>query len=558
MCSFEVPGLLFYTHIPVFLATLLLGFFIYLSNKKNPVNKNLFIFILIFCFWEINDVFQWLTYNVNLNLFFSRISIFGFSSLIFFLYFAYSFVGDKLNLKKKLLLALPFVPVVFLSFTDYNLIINPRNCETTVGPLYLYVAVIDVIYLSFSTFILLRGYRIGVDDSMKSSIRLIIDSIIFLVIWFLGYSLIIEFAITSGLGDSISQFAPFGMVIFIGMLAYAIPKYRLFNIKLLAAQVLVFTLVILVGSELFFAESTTNKILILITLVLSVGFGYMLIHSVKLEVQRKEELQVMSDKLTEANDQLRKLDNAKSEFISIASHQLRTPLTAIKGFVSLLLEGTYGMVDPKVRDALNKVYLSNERMVELVENLLNISRIESGRMEYQYQKWKVEDIIHELYDSFLLVAKNKGLALEINLPEVALPEVEIDGPKAREVISNLMDNALKYTKEGGVKVRAELSKYKDDIDYVRVSVSDTGIGVPKEEVPYLFSKFSRGHDVGRLHVGGTGLGLFVGKSMIEAQHGKLWVESEGEGKGSTFIIELPVSQEKFKRQERMGDFIKEI
>jgi len=201
-------------------------------------------------------------------------------------------------------------------------------------------------------------------------------------------------------------------------------------------------------------NSGTNQILIGVTLAGTTIMGWYMVRSVKAEVKRKEELQLMSERLSQANDQLRKLDNAKSEFISIASHQLRTPLTAIKGFVSLILEGTYGEVLPQVREALNKVYLSGERLINLVENLLSISRIESGRMEYQMSSVRLEATLKELVDNFTIIAINKGLKLEMKLPKGPLPEIMADQIKIREVISNFIDNALKYTNEGKVTVRA--------------------------------------------------------------------------------------------------------
>jgi signal transduction histidine kinase len=287
----------------------------------------------------------------------------------------------------------------------------------------------------------------------------------------------------------------------------------------------------------------------------------MLIQSVKLEVQRKEELQMMSNKLAVANDQLRKLDNSKSEFISIASHQLRTPLTAIKGFVSLLLEGSYGKLMDKQEEALNKTYTSTERLINLVEDLLNVSRMESGRMEFKFAPAKMEDLCQEIIDTFVLRAKEKGLYLHYQKPETPVPELMIDAGKVKEVVSNMVDNALKYSPKGGVTLRLERGEFpisnsqfpnndqnpntkikNETRDAVRVIVSDTGIGIPATELPYLFNKFSRGKDIGRLNTGGTGLGLYVGKGMIENNGGKIWAESDGEGKGSRFIIELPVKQ----------------
>jgi signal transduction histidine kinase len=326
---------------------------------------------------------------------------------------------------------------------------------------------------------------------------------------------------------------------------------------LIGAQALVVALVVIIGSQFFFITSNINRVLTGITLAMAVGFGIFLIRSVQNEIRRKEELQYLTEKLASANDELRKLDNAKSEFISIASHQLRTPLTSIKGYISLLLEGNYGKIDEVIMDPISKIYASNERLIQLVEELLNVSRIESGRMEYIFEKSSIEKITTALKDTFSVIAKGKGLYMHLNMPSEPLPEIEIDAGKTREVISNLIDNALKYTRRGGITVKSELLKdmnwsvkhaggQDEDLsgDVVRITISDTGIGVPETELPYLFSKFSRGKDTSRLHVSGTGLGLYVGRNIIEAQHGKIWVESDGLNKGSKFIIDLPVVQPK--------------
>jgi signal transduction histidine kinase len=271
-----------------------------------------------------------------------------------------------------------------------------------------------------------------------------------------------------------------------------------------------------------------------------------LIRAVKQSEERKEELELMSSKLSQSNDKLRKLDNAKSEFISIASHQLRTPLTAIKGFISLLLEGSYGKVETAQIDVLNKIYTSNERLVNLVEDLLNVSRMESGRMEFKFASCQLDSVCQEVFDTFVLRAKEHHLSLEYIKPKKALPEVMVDSTKIREVVSNLVDNALKYTPDGHGGAKLKLEQLGENL---RITISDTGIGIPQEELPYLFAKFSRGKDVSRLNTGGTGLGLYVGRAMIENNGGKIWAESDGANLGSRFIIELPLvqSEELMKR-----------
>lgn len=339
--------------------------------------------------------------------------------------------------------------------------------------------------------------------------------------------------------------------------------------KLLKAQVSAIVLMFIIGTPFFYTQGIGGKVLVVVTFLIAIIFEWQFIKSIKLGVQKsaeletankeitklKEKLRLMSDKLETANDALLKLDKTKTEFISIASHQLRTPITAIKGFASLLIEGSFGEVSEGVRGALDKIYVSTERLVQLIEDLLNVSRIESGRMAYAFENSSVEKLIKELYDNFILVAKTKKFYLDLKMPENPLPEVAMDYTKIKELVSNFIDNAIKYTEKGGITVKTELLESGVVVDengfviankksefgkVVRITVSDTGIGFPKEDIPYLFKKFSRGKDGSRLHVGGTGLGLYVGKAVAESHHGQIWAESDGTGMGSKFIIELPV------------------
>ncbi len=565
--SESASRLLYYSHIPAMTVSLLIGLFVYLKNKT-LISKILFALSVVFSTWSFLNLIVWT--NIDSRLIMLAWSFFGLLySLIYILslYFVYVFIDKKdISFLKKVLLGILILPVIFLSSTAYNIRgFDLVNCEAVEGNYYTYyyygLGLLVFLWILILSFI---RYRKEADVEFKKQIVLLAVGIeLFLFSYFItGFLASYLDSMGVSYAFEIEQYGLFGMVIFMGFLAYLIVKFKAFDIKLLAAQALVVALIILVGSQFFYVQSNTSRILTGITLILAVGFGWALIKSVKNEVRRKEELQLMSDKLAQANDQLRKLDNAKSEFISIASHQLRTPLTAIKGFVSLLLEGTYDEVSTPQREALNKIYLSCERLIQLVENLLNVSRIESGRIEYEFRQWRVEDIIKEISDSLVFAARNKGLYLHIDVPRESLPEIEADGAKVKEVISNLVDNAVKYTRRGGVTIRAEFvaggSQPAVGDDAIRITVSDTGIGIPEGDLPYLFSKFSRGRDTNRLHVTGTGLGLYVGKSIVDAHHGRIWVESDGENKGSRFIVELPLSQEKFRRQERVEEFVKEI
>ena len=253
----------------------------------------------------------------------------------------------------------------------------------------------------------------------------------------------------------------------------------------------------------------------------------------------QKEVNRQTQSLRKANIRLEQLDKAKSEFISLASHQLRTPLSIIKGYISMILEGTWGETNQKQKEHLEKVYLSNERLIKLVEDLLTVSRIESGRLEFDLQPLALDNLTENIVKEFSQLVAKKGLYLKYIKPKKLLPKVKADPLKIRQVIQNLIDNALYYTKKGGATVSLKTEKNK-----VVFSIQDTGIGISSEEQVTLFEKFSRGKGVTRMHTEGTGLGLYLAAKLIQAHQGKIWVESEGKGRGSAFYFELPVGRRK--------------
>jgi len=253
----------------------------------------------------------------------------------------------------------------------------------------------------------------------------------------------------------------------------------------------------------------------------------------------QKEVNSQTKELRDANVRLKQLDSAKSEFISLASHQLRTPLSIIKGYVSMMMEGTWGQVTDKQKEQLNKVYLSNERLIKLVEDLLTVSRIESGRLDFKWELVSLEDMVESVIEEFSQKASKRNLYLKYIKSKEGLPKIRIDSLKIRQVVQNLVDNALHYTKKGGIIIRLKKKGSK-----IVFSIKDTGIGISQKEQVALFEKFSRGREVGKMHTEGVGLGLYLGAKMVIAHHGKIWIESEGKGKGSTFYFELPIKRKK--------------
>jgi len=539
-------NLIYYSHIPTAIISVFIGLFVILKNKRSLQSIILLSIALSFSFWVTQSLAIWeYGYNSVTTMFsWALISISEVLFFIFSLYLVYVYVDKKdISFAQKLILGVLFLPIVLFAPTKYNLPnFNIAVCEASENSWYVnYTFFLEILVSVWIIIVAIHRY-VKADINLRKQIRLLVVGIILFLLSFFTSSYIA----TQFDNFKLEQYGLFGMVVFMGFLAYLIVKFRAFNIKLLAAQALVAGLLIGIGSQFFFIQNPTNRILNAVTFCLALGFGYMLVHSVKLEVQRKEELENLSTQLAAANDKLHILDKAKSEFISIASHQLRTPLTSIKGFGLLLLEGTYGQVSDAQKNALEKIYISNERLIHLVEDLLNISRIEAGRMEFDFQEAQIEDLVNEAVTTLELSAKQKNLYLHWQKPAVALPKLKIDITKIKEVISNMVDNAIKYTQKGGVTVRVESGNFfdhgeKERKSVVRVIVSDTGIGMGKEELESIFNKFERGKQVSHYHTDGTGLGMYVGKKMVEAHKGRIWAESEGKNKGSRFILELPVN-----------------
>jgi len=252
-------------------------------------------------------------------------------------------------------------------------------------------------------------------------------------------------------------------------------------------------------------------------------------------VKLADEVERKTAQLRKANLELRQLDQAKSEFISIASHQLRTPLTVIKGYISMMREGNFGEVPKPIMKNLEKVYSSNERLIHLVENLLDISRIESGRQEFDWKKINLEDTVKIVVDNLKQNAKAKDLKLIFDKSKKKTPQVVADPNKIHEVIMNFVDNAIKYTKKGEIDVSL-VHNPKDNL--ITFCVKDTGRGIDPTIKKGLFKKFSRGKGSFRVHTEGVGLGLYVAKMIIDSHKGKIWAESKGRDKGAKFCFSL--------------------
>ncbi len=228
-------------------------------------------------------------------------------------------------------------------------------------------------------------------------------------------------------------------------------------------------------------------------------------------------------------------EKAKSEFISTVSHELRTPMTSIKGYTDLLCRETIGPLTDQQSHFLNVIHRNADRLTSLINDLLDVSRIESGKVQLNLEKIRLIDLVEQVVETMLIPAQNKGLTLSMHSPP-ALPDVLADWDRITQVVTNLVGNSVAYTQEGRIDI--ELQEVASTI---QVSVRDTGVGISQEDLPHIFESFYRAdrYDTVVRAQSGTGLGLTIVKTFIEMHHGRIWVESQV-GKGSTFSFILPV------------------
>jgi len=418
---------------------------------------------------------DWRSVNPDIVEIFTRLSIIGIIVPAIFLYFSYAFPdGKNISIKKVILIFLPLLPFILLSWTNLNvesIDTSTSDCESVLGSLYYLIPVIFILYCVWAGVVLVKKFRRG-DDQVKKQIKLVLVGFVFFIAWATVTNVI---APLIGF-DNLSFFGPIGVMIFMSFVAYAIIKYQFLSIKVLLTQALVIGLIMIAGSELLFAESATNQILILITLAAIIGFGYMLIKSVKLEVKQREEveaanktierknsqLEVANKEITEkkehleiankeiskrgeelqkinnelkiAYDKLEELDQAKEEFTSLASHQLKNAPTAIKSLLAMFLDGDYGKVPDNQLEVLKNINKANEHQIELSKELLQIIKMESKKVKLDFQKERVEDICQNVYNNLAAMATERNLEIKYERPEQPLPELLLDKSKVFDSI----------------------------------------------------------------------------------------------------------------------------
>jgi signal transduction histidine kinase len=513
------------------IASFLLGITVIQADQKSKTNIIFTTLAWVTTIWlVVNHLALSSNYTVY-SLWLSRFSVFFAAPQIASVYFlAHTLPAKEINLKKSqiyFILAITLIVMATnlspITFTGIN--ITDGDVSPVPGPgmglfaLYALALSVNAIYTFISRY------------TKTSSTEK--HQILFVMIGILAmFGLIIITVLLPVVLLSSTVFVPLTplyALIFLGLTAYSIVQHNLFDLRVIATQVFVFLLWLVLFLAIFLAENTSERIVSSTVFTSVFIFGILLIRTVRKEFDQRQELEILTKRLQE-------LSARKDEFISVAAHELRAPMTAIKGYLSMIQEGDAGKVTPKVEEFLDSALGANERLIRLVNNMLDVARIEEGRQTFEIGMVNLSEVAKEAVVSFKELANEKTLDFKLEIQANINDKVEVDKDRIHEVVTNLVSNAIKYTDTGAIVVRLK----NNTSATVYFEVADTGAGLSNEEQGKLFTKFYRAEsNTGK--VMGTGLGLYVSKLLIEKFGGKIGVVSERK-KGSTFWFELPVKQ----------------
>ncbi|HAS80436.1 MAG: Histidine kinase-, DNA gyrase B-, and [Candidatus Nomurabacteria bacterium GW2011_GWE1_32_28] len=533
--SSDVPALLYYTHIPATLIALFVGFYVFWNGKQFLLNRLLFVISIFFSLWTLSTLILWTNIHSDFMMF-----VWSFSGLIlgsisiFCIYFMYVFLSKKdVSVRLRLFFLTLLSPLLFFAPTSLNLSgFNIADCDAFNFewlPFRIYYSLLGAVAMIWIFILLVKWYRIS-EFAFKKQIVLMGAGIELFLFSFFGMEFFATYFTKIGLfqDSELELYGMFGMVIFMTYISILVVRFKTFNIKLLATEALVWGLAILIGSQFFFIDVPLNMLLNAITFASSIILGYFLIKSVKKEVKQREEL-------AELNLELNDLLKQRESLVHLVTHKVKGSFTRSKYIFAGILDGTFGDINEEVKRRAQQGLDSDNGGIDTVDLVLNADNLQKGAVKYEMKDFNFKEEVERVISEKELSVEAKGLKLEKNFKEDNYNLLG-DSFWLKEVVNNLLENSIKYTKEG--KIIVGLNKSEDKILFY---VKDTGIGITEEDKKNLFTEGGRGKDSVRVNVDSTGYGLFSVKLIVEAHKGKVWMESNKEGSGSTFFVELNVA-----------------
>ncbi len=527
--SSNVPILIYYSHATAIITTLGIGVFLLTSNPKGTLQRLFLLLAVFFSIWVVLDVVLWATNRPDVVMFFWSLQVllepltYATSFYLYYHFLHQQWPGFGINVFIALLLA----PLIVFLPTHVNLeALTLSTCEAIEGPLAKYY-----------TYIIHAILMVGIVSMAARRIPRFVMRKERLIAFFFGLGLIIFLLafssgnIISSFTDDwvISQYGLFGMPIFVGLIAYSIVKYQAFNIKLIATQALVAGIAVLIGARLFYSTTTAGTVLSAVTLVGFLISGIFLIRSVKREIEQREHIEILARELEQTNER-------QEGLIHFIGHEVKGFLTKDVGAFASLSDGDFGALPETLKPFVERALVQSRDGVHSVTDILTAANQKKGTITYAKESFDLGALIAEVIEKEQPMAKGKNLSLSFSADDSDAPYT-LKGDKekiADNVFRNLIENAINYTPSGTITA----SLKKENAKFV-FTITDTGVGISDEDKKNLFTEGGHGKDSQKINVHSTGYGLYIAKNIVEAHGGTIRAESEGAGKGSTFIVTFP-------------------
>jgi len=527
------------------LFTALLSGIVYWQDLTKRSSKFFFLFGLVnLVWWLVYAYFEgsFATSGVHAGITMLYATAAVVPPFLFLFLYVFSVEDSKLSKWKLSAFFLPYFAIVVILFFYPGFIVSYQEAVgETLGkmvfgkgfPIYAFYI---IAFLFVGVGLLVKKYRES-GGIFKTAIRGLLLAVSVASVTAVLMSLFSPIFVSGG--HDLFWIGHLAVILLIPLTTYILVKYNFWNIKIIATELFVTIVVLVLITELFLASSLLDLFLKTIIALLVIFSSSFLVGSVKREIRSKGRTVRLSQDLDTISKRLKILDKKKSEFLSIASHHLRDPLTAIKGYASMLYEGSFGDLSRPVLEAIEKIFVSSGHLVIMISDFMDISRIESGDMNYNFKDVDMKKLFLGLADGMKQSAEHSHLVFTATVDEGSTDDEEFvtvgDEGKLRQVVSNLIDNSIKYTPHGEISILLYKSQDKKKII---LSLSDTGIGMSELTKEKIFKKFSRAEGVSKVYTEGTGLGLYVAKEIVKKHEGRIWAESKGEGHGSSFYVEL--------------------
>lgn len=580
--------------IVVMAVILILGIMVVSRASKTRANYIFFVFIISIVLWLLVNFllrFNFLGQSTFYILEFS----FSVPALMIFLLFLFSAEFPNRLIKSfKFVYAFALVPLIYIFYLAHtDAIVTGFERQGTIvsaqyGWGFILFAIYTIVYLLLTFTMIYLQYKTSSEEVRRQVFFLFIGILVSGIV-----AVVADLAVPLIFNTNVlANFDSLGIIFLVIFTTYAILKHHLLDIKVILVETATILVSLAILAQTLLSQGFWEGFVNAIILLLVVYGGYLITKSVQNEIRQKEELQILSKQLEQANTHLKELDAMKTEFVSLASHELLTPVSAIEGYLSMLLDEKMARVDdPKAKKYLDNVYLSAKRLARLIADMLNISRIEEGRLSVEKSDVNVGDMINQVIDEIRFKAEERKQKIVFDnlqpstvdrAPSVNSQQSTVnnymtygDPDKIKEIIINIIGNSIKYSMNPGTvtitvqkvprqmvdstwaRIEADIkNRPLDDQEAIKsavnphyrelvgdeqlmISVKDQGVGIPREELPRLFKKFHRVGNYSTQESQGTGLGLYISRALVELQHGRIWADSEGEGKGSTFTFTMP-------------------